>query len=247
MCPVSVLSNWAREAHRFAPSIPVLRYHGADRSLDGLKPNAIVLTTYGVADLVPAENGVPIRDKKDAVLARLTPASARELEVEGSGRLPDGRVLNVFDEDGHYRFLPQGVLATGTGGRHLTPWRSVAADQGTQGGKKPWKDDVTRGGPLLPVGTVLYIPDLVGMRLPDGALHDGLVIVEDTGGAIYGAHLDLFVGRKADRRLVTIPSRVSVAFEGSEEIPEDYTYGLEPAPGRAYKGLRPPRPARRVA
>jgi hypothetical protein len=49
VCPVSVLSNWAREAHRFAPGVPVLRYHGAARSLDGLRPDAIVLTTYGVA------------------------------------------------------------------------------------------------------------------------------------------------------------------------------------------------------
>jgi hypothetical protein len=49
ICPVSVLSNWAREAHRFAPGVPVLRYHGAARSLDGLRPDTIVLTTYGVA------------------------------------------------------------------------------------------------------------------------------------------------------------------------------------------------------
>jgi hypothetical protein len=49
VCPVSVLSNWAREAHRFAPGVPVLRYHGAARSLDDLRPDTIVLTTYGVA------------------------------------------------------------------------------------------------------------------------------------------------------------------------------------------------------
>jgi superfamily II DNA or RNA helicase len=49
ICPVSVLSNWARETHRFAPGIPVIRYHGTARSLDGLQPDAIVLTTYGVA------------------------------------------------------------------------------------------------------------------------------------------------------------------------------------------------------
>ena len=49
ICPVSVLSNWAREAARFAPGVPVLRYHGAERTLDHLRPDAIVLTTYGVA------------------------------------------------------------------------------------------------------------------------------------------------------------------------------------------------------
>ena len=48
VCPVSVLGNWAREAARFAPSIPVRRYHGTGRSLDGLPPGALVVTTYGV-------------------------------------------------------------------------------------------------------------------------------------------------------------------------------------------------------
>ncbi|HXH59365.1 DEAD/DEAH box helicase [Iamia sp.] len=48
VCPVSVLGNWARETARFAPTVPVRRYHGTGRSLDGLADDAIVLTTYGV-------------------------------------------------------------------------------------------------------------------------------------------------------------------------------------------------------
>ena len=152
-----------------------------------------------------------------------------------------------MDSPGRYKYLRPGVLATGTGGRVLTPWRSVAADQGTHGGMYPWKDSVTRGGPLLPLGTVLFCPQLVGLRLPDGSLHDGLLLVEDTGGAVYGAHLDLFVGREGDATGVTVPTRVSVSFEGSDEIPESYTYGLQPAADRAYKMLRPPRPPRVVA
>ncbi|MGN6695550.1 MAG: SNF2 helicase-associated domain-containing protein, partial [Aquihabitans sp.] len=54
VCPVSVLSNWAREAHRFAPGIPVLRYHGATRSRAVLPPDPILLTTYRVARRVAA-------------------------------------------------------------------------------------------------------------------------------------------------------------------------------------------------
>ncbi|MEO6629460.1 MAG: DEAD/DEAH box helicase [Aquihabitans sp.] len=49
VCPVSVLGNWAREAARFAPEVPVIRYHGTDRSLEDLPKNAIVLTTYAMA------------------------------------------------------------------------------------------------------------------------------------------------------------------------------------------------------
>jgi SNF2 family DNA or RNA helicase len=47
VCPVSVIANWAREAERFAPSVPVVRFHGSTRRLDDLAPDALVLTTYG--------------------------------------------------------------------------------------------------------------------------------------------------------------------------------------------------------
>ncbi len=91
ICPVSVLSNWAREAHRFAPGVPVLRYHGAARSLDGLEPNAIVLTTYGVArreaaalaahpwGLIAADEAQAIKNpvSRTAKALRTVPADAR--------------------------------------------------------------------------------------------------------------------------------------------------------------------------
>ncbi|MFJ3669126.1 SNF2-related protein [Streptomyces sp. NPDC090106] len=46
VCPASLLGNWQREIARFAPGVPVRRYHGADRTLDGLD-GGFVLTTYG--------------------------------------------------------------------------------------------------------------------------------------------------------------------------------------------------------
>ncbi len=48
VCPVSVLGNWAREAARFTPSVPVHRYHGSGRTLEVVEDDALVLTTYGV-------------------------------------------------------------------------------------------------------------------------------------------------------------------------------------------------------
>ncbi|GAB2989472.1 DEAD/DEAH box helicase [Streptomyces pseudoechinosporeus] len=48
VCPASLLGNWQREAARFAPSIPVRRYHGGDRHLEDLADDEIVLVTYGV-------------------------------------------------------------------------------------------------------------------------------------------------------------------------------------------------------
>ncbi|RST10190.1 DEAD/DEAH box helicase [Streptomyces sp. WAC05374] len=46
VCPASLLGNWQREIARFAPGVPVRRFHGTDRTLDGLD-GGFVLTTYG--------------------------------------------------------------------------------------------------------------------------------------------------------------------------------------------------------
>ncbi|MCX5196632.1 DEAD/DEAH box helicase [Streptomyces sp. NBC_00249] len=45
VCPASLLGNWQREIERFAPGVPVRRFHGADRNLDDLR-GGFVLTTY---------------------------------------------------------------------------------------------------------------------------------------------------------------------------------------------------------
>ncbi len=48
VCPASLLGNWEAEVERFAPGVPVRRFHGTRRDLEGLdtaRP-AFVLTTY---------------------------------------------------------------------------------------------------------------------------------------------------------------------------------------------------------
>jgi len=46
VCPASLLGNWQREITRFAPGVPVRRFHGTDRTLEDLA-GGFVLTTYG--------------------------------------------------------------------------------------------------------------------------------------------------------------------------------------------------------
>ncbi len=51
VCPTSVLGNWERELARFAPTLPVVRHHGPQRSAEALRalpPHAVVLTTYAL-------------------------------------------------------------------------------------------------------------------------------------------------------------------------------------------------------
>jgi hypothetical protein len=48
VCPASLLGTWEREIRRFAPDIPVRRFHGGDRHLTDLAVDEVVLVTYGV-------------------------------------------------------------------------------------------------------------------------------------------------------------------------------------------------------
>ncbi|MGW2593000.1 SNF2-related protein [Streptomyces sp. NPDC001515] len=54
VCPASLLGNWHREINRFAPGVPVRRFHGTGRSLAGADAG-FVLTTYGTMRSSAAE------------------------------------------------------------------------------------------------------------------------------------------------------------------------------------------------
>jgi superfamily II DNA or RNA helicase len=91
VCPVSVVANWARETARFAPSVPVVRFHGTHRTLDHVATDAIVVTTYGVVrrqaealgavdwGLVAADEAQAIKNplSRTARALRAVPADAR--------------------------------------------------------------------------------------------------------------------------------------------------------------------------
>ncbi|MFF7180464.1 SNF2-related protein [Streptomyces sp. NPDC008121] len=71
VCPASLLGNWQREVERFAPGVPVRRFHGADRSLDGVD-GGFVLTTYGTlrtsaAHLAEHDWGMVVADEAQHV------------------------------------------------------------------------------------------------------------------------------------------------------------------------------------
>ncbi len=46
VCPASMVINWEREVQRFAPTVPTVRYHGPDRTLDETTDRGVVITTY---------------------------------------------------------------------------------------------------------------------------------------------------------------------------------------------------------
>ncbi len=84
-CPASLLGTWEHEIRRFAPSIPVRRYHGGGRHLQDLARDEIVLVTYGVvlrdsARLAEVGWGLVVADEAQHVKNPLS-RTARELRA----------------------------------------------------------------------------------------------------------------------------------------------------------------------
>jgi superfamily II DNA or RNA helicase len=88
VCPASLLGNWEREIHRFAPGVPVSRFHGAGREI---ATEGFVLTTYGTMrldadrlaaadwDLLVADEAQHVKNPRSetARALRRIPAAAR--------------------------------------------------------------------------------------------------------------------------------------------------------------------------
>jgi 3D (Asp-Asp-Asp) domain-containing protein len=107
----------------------------------------------------------------------------KELKMEGSGWLADGRVVNYAGRCRYgvgtcFEVMNPETHPFGRGAhrRPLVPFRSVAVDRR-----------------LIPIGDTLYVPEFDGMPLPDGGFHDGCLRADDTGGAIKKRLIDFFV------------------------------------------------------
>ncbi len=96
VCPASLLGNWETEIQRFAPGVPVRRFHAGQRDLSdmvatGSTPGGFVLTTYGTMrlahaalatvpwDLVVADEAQHVKNPQSATAKalRAIPSTAR--------------------------------------------------------------------------------------------------------------------------------------------------------------------------
>jgi len=133
----------------------------------------------------PAEPATVGLDNCDGeYIASVSQTFKHHLDIEGSARLHGGQIVNVGGtHDGERCWLEPSTAPFGLGedGNGLIPYRSLAVDPN-----------------VVKLGTILYIPALDGIRLPSGEVHDGLVIAHDTGSAIIGYRIDVFVGFEND-------------------------------------------------
>ena len=158
----------------------------------GKKLGSFRLTYYWM----PSEKGhrarhVQLYTRSCHKLARVSKRFSHKLELEGGGRLRDGRVL-VFSGACSCSKAPCYKVArqshrwgTGADGRALSPFRSVAVDPSH-----------------VAVGSLLYVPELDGLVMPGvppwgGFVHDGCVVADDRGAGIKGHQIDLFAAQRA--------------------------------------------------
>lgn len=120
------------------------------------------------------ERDAPLLDDEGKEMGRFPKDFVRQAKIEGTAKLRDGRVINVSGKGFKVVDAPNGL---GASGYHLIPFRSIAVD----------RDEIR-------LGTKLYVPEVVGMKLPDGSVHDGIFYAHDVGGGIRGKRIDFFTG-----------------------------------------------------
>lgn len=227
------------------------------------------MTYYVIAEQASSGGTVPVYTDDGRVLANVTPQFFADVSLQGTGKLQDGRLINVTMNRTKVRhtdyapvleyheaklkgrpvgysgiFTKEGEVAEAltfqevkdrsefgygqTAGYPLKPFCTIATDIGAH--KKSDPRFKGKGG-LVPRGTRVFIKQLNGLKLPDGSIHDGWCTATDTGGAIFGAHFDLFVGTRKLVSKVDLPHEVDIWFEGIEErVDHNYTYGLKDIP-----------------
>ena len=92
-----------------------------------------------------------------------------------TGALPSGAGWNL--KATLYHAGAKGVGALDALGCKVVAMRTVAVDK-----------------TLIPKRSVLFIKETVGLKMPDGTVHDGYWYASDVGSAIKGKRIDLFTG-----------------------------------------------------
>ena len=149
-------------------------------------------TFYNIADEAfhPGPKTVPLYEAGSGrLIAYVSKSFHEDLDMEGTGRLNDGRVLNVanyVNKIWDYKILSAEAFGVGILGHSLHPYRSVAVDfvhLCKQAGYNFCNLPVVEVRKRL-IGALLYMPRLKGIPLGNGKIHDGYVCAQDIGGAI---------------------------------------------------------------
>ncbi|MGE0867491.1 MAG: 3D domain-containing protein [Kofleriaceae bacterium] len=160
-----------------------LRFYWLALERDYDDPETNTVPKSGRGKKVPLNTYVELYTRQGFFFGRVPERFAWALRLEGSGLMSDGRVINYTGAcDYGYGTcfqqldVAQHPFGRGAGLRPLIPFKSVAIDPR-----------------IIKIGEPLYIPELDGLMLPDGSIHDGCVRADDTGGGIKKRKMDFFV------------------------------------------------------
>lgn len=159
-------------------------------------------TYYYMKEVEASSSGVPIRDMNNQIIGPKLDADIWcKAAIEGTVKV-NGKVYNYAGTKSpkqancshrasskvRWKVSP---FEFGIGNRNnaLIPFKTVACDQGTVRNSKRWVN-----GQYMKFGAKIYIPEASGTILPDGTKHNGIFICGDTGGAITGNHIDVYLG-----------------------------------------------------
>jgi len=152
-------------------------------------------------------DGVDVMNAQCQSIAKVPRGFHDAVCVQGSGSLKRGGTISFAKRDCDCAQLcprtqqkicfdaldPQAFpWGRGAAGKPIAPLRSVAADTG-----------------VLPLGTVIYLPELDGAGEPAS---DGCFVVEDRGVRVQGEHVDIFTGHPGQTAILNqqVPSNQGV-------------------------------------
>jgi 3D (Asp-Asp-Asp) domain-containing protein len=135
-----------------------------------------------------------MKDVRGKLLFSVCPEVVKSCVMEGTCEIKQGdsetliNVDSVIDGERRFISMKDSACIYGKGSRRdqvrgyktmcLDPYYSIAADL-----------------KIYNLGTVIFIPSVVGTILPDGSTHNGYFIVRDSGGSIKGyGRFDFFSG-----------------------------------------------------
>ena len=182
LCAVSLLVSSTFRGH--AGTFQVGRRLGDYRPLGGFAPTFYRILDERAPEWKDESRTEDLLTVNNDLIERVTPSFKRQLDIEGSARLRDGRIVNFHNKiDGNWRYMVASNAPFGLGidGYKLVPYRTLAVDPH-----------------VIRTGTVLYLPVLNGVRLPSGEIHDGFMFAHDEGQGITGKRVDVFVGYESD-------------------------------------------------
>ncbi|MEO0090748.1 MAG: 3D domain-containing protein [candidate division WOR-3 bacterium] len=112
----------------------------------------------------------------DGKLLGYFPASfVRDLKIESCAQLRDGRIISYLKKKNRVKVVDRPLGC----GFKLTPLKSIACDP-----------------EFIKLGSLLYIPNIFGLKINANETHNGLFYAHDIGSEIKGRKIDIFLGYK---------------------------------------------------